>query len=134
MMERDVEHDHNEPNGAMAALLAPLLAVVCLGGAIALLEPAGGVRSAARAATVPAPAPALEIDAERYEGLRDLLPGDAALARRTLEAMHADGRIDEKEFDALVGYQSARRRTSLDLATARGDLLRTAHSYADAGA
>lgn len=130
MMQRDVEHDHNEPNGAMAALLAPLLAVACLGGAIAFLEPTGDVRIA-RAASVPAPVPPSEIDAERYEGLRDLLPGDAALAGRTLEAMRSDGMIDEKEFDSLAGYEGARRRTPFDLATARGDLLRTARAYAE---
>jgi len=133
MMQRDVQHDHNEPNGAMAAMLAPLLAIVALGGAVAIVEPSRGIR-ATRAQAAVAPAVRIEIDAQGYEGLRDLLPGDPALARRTLDALSGDGRIDEIEFDALIADRSGRSRTAMDVTTAREDLARTARAYAGGAA
>lgn len=129
MMSRDVEHDHNEPSGMMSVLLAPLLVVMVVGGAIALIDPPA--RRIAAMRTASAPVPPSEITGIQYEGLRDLLPADPAMASRTLTALDADGVIDERDLATIVGDADLPVwPTSLGTATARDDLARTARAYA----
>lgn len=128
MMDREIENDENEPRGAVSALLGPMLAVVLVGGGLAMFEP---VAVPARAHAVVA-APPVEISAGQYEALRDMVPVDRSLAARVLEAIASDRMIDEGEYRTLRGGIDHVASTPLDTDAAREDLMRTAEAYAQA--
>jgi hypothetical protein len=129
MMSGDSRHEGNEPSGMMSVLMAPLLVVMVVGGAIALIDPPA--RRIGAIGTTSAPITPSEITGVQYEGLRDLLPTDPAMASRTLAALDADGVIDERDLATIVvGADLPMQPTSLGTAAARDDLTRTARAYA----
>jgi hypothetical protein len=111
------------------AIPAVLATVLAFGAGLALFDPAPVHGSTARVHVAPPPA---EIAAGRYEALRDLVPTDPSFAA-TVAAALKDGRIDEREGDALLP-EGGSQITSLDTTAARRDLELTLRAYAPAAA